>query len=208
MKMKTYIAVVLLSSSLLLVAGCTSLQSQADNVEVPILLDGENGRAGILVKVNDTVPASGKRAGEVRITIINRLEEEVFVAVTGFDCLGHDFTLFDNEGNETGWAGGGGAYAVFPDNTHHLKRLHGSSRDEDGKVFTCGCCVAFITGKLALDDLDLKEWIGADAKVSIPINGYLRRNGQHFYEIVDVPIEIVDGQQSPAGDVLKAAPEE
>jgi len=195
-------------SSLLLLAGCKSVRSQTDNAEVPILLDGKDGRTGILLKVNDTVLASGKREGEVRITIINRLEEEVFIAVTGFDCLGHDLTLFDKEGNETGWAGGGGDYMVFPDNTHHLKRLHGSSRGEDGKRFTCGCSIAFITGKLDLEDLDLKEWIGAKAMVSIPISGYLRTNGQHFSEIVDVPIEIVDGQQSPAGDVLKAAPEE
>lgn len=181
----------LLLPLILLAAGCAVPRvktGSAAPVEVPILLAPNARESGILVRVDSPVPALGPHMGEVQIVVQNRLEEEIFLEVTGFDSLGYD--LRDKNG---GLAIGGGRFVFFPDNTQYLKRLHASSRRRDGTLFSCGCAMAYIKGKLA--EKDLKRWVGSAAKVTVPIVGYLRKNGQHFDKWIDIPIQIVAGER-------------
>ena len=197
----------LLLGALFLLPGCLpprTLPPQSEDVEIKVFTDKQTDEAGILVQVTSPVSASGDKMGEVRITIVNHLEEEVFVEVTGFDRIGYEFGRLDAEGDETAWALH--SNLVFPGNTYLLKRLQGAWRLNNRERVTCGCSVAFIEGRLDTRGIDLREWIGAEAKVSIPITGYLRKTGRRFSKRVDLPITITNGQQSPEGDALKAAP--
>jgi hypothetical protein len=188
----------ILCSNLLLaiaLSGCSSLPvaEVPESADVPVFLAGTAQTNGIGVSVRSPVYTSGTNAGLVQITVANLLEEEVFLEVTGFDDLG--YTIESTDPDEIYYTGGGGSITVFPDNTHMLKRLHGSTRMKDGSLATCGCAVAFIRGKVNFGPPDVDVPTETKVTITIPIAGYLRSNGKHFWGSVEVPIETREGQQ-------------
>jgi hypothetical protein len=199
----------LLFTFLFLFTGCFSLQTpsraKSKEVDVQIITDSKSKEAGIHVRLYSPVYATGDNAGEVNISIVNLLEEEVFIEVTGLGKLGYSFRRFDKDGEIMAMAGGSGSFTVFPDNTRLLKRLHGASKDKNGKLGTCGCGFTTIKGKLK-DKLDLKKWIGADTKISVSITGYLRKNGKQFSKYVTIPIKIINAQPEDSANSATASP--
>ena len=186
-------SIFLLLGVLVVLTGCASLEIwplQSDETEVKFLLDTDSNEPGILVMIDTPINASADNAGEINITVVNLMKDEIFVEVTDFNNLGHEFI---KEGdNEEAWSGRGGEYGTFPDNMKLLKRLHGASRNENGELSTCNCGIAKFKGKMDLRDIDLREWVGADTKVWVPITVYLRRNGRHYYDILQVPVKIIN----------------
>ncbi|WFB37497.1 hypothetical protein P3T73_06960 [Kiritimatiellota bacterium B12222] len=172
--------------AILFLTGCATSSLRESEEGVTILTDPKAKETGIFVKVNSNVTATGDGIGEVNILFVNLMEEEVFLEITGFDSLGWELN--------TGPEGSGGVEWVFPDNINHLKRLHGSTRSKDGNLLSCGCSMVNVKGKLELEGVNLEEWVGEKATVTIPVNGYIRKNGQKFHEWVELPIKIVHGQ--------------
>jgi hypothetical protein len=183
--------------AILFFTGCATSSPKESEVGVTILTDPKAKESGIFVKVNSNITATGDGIGEVYILFVNLMEEEVFLEITGFDSLGWKLN--------SGFGGSGGVEWVFPDNMNHLKRLHGATRSEDGHLLSCGCSMVNVKGKLELEGVNLEEWVGEKATITIPVNGYIRKNGQRFHEWVELPIQIVHGQQNtapnPAGPV-------
>lgn len=225
-----YNATTLIGLCFLLLPGCVATNSspspspsQDSPAKVKVLLNPHPDEVCIAVQVASAVPGSGDKKGEIQITIINRLDEEVFVNVTGFDSLSYSFSYQSTDDNGFAATSGGGAFIAFPDNTHMLKRLHatvtanGAKGDAEhggigfvedtgktggtagGKRFTCACAKAHITGKIGDEKTDLKSWVGraerhgATMTVRIPIAGYLRNSGRAFSEMVEVPVTISGG---------------
>lgn len=182
-------------------SGSSTLPSRSDS-EVKVLLNPQSDEACIAVIVNPTVRATGDKKGEVQITIINLLDEEVFIEVTEFDSLSFYFSYRSVDGKAFASLSGGGAFTAFPDNTRLLKRLHTTVVDDKGKRFTCACARAHIRGKLGDARTDLKDCIhrpGAKTTVSIPVTGYLRNSGRVFSEYIRVTIEITDRPETIDG---------
>lgn len=164
---------------------------------IPVLSDPKSDKKGLLVTCPSQIPLKGPNAGKVPIQVINFLEEEVFVEVTGSESLGYSLKHWDG-----GISGGGGSFRIFPDNTNLLKRLHATSY-RDGKRFTCGCCFATINGTL---DSDVIENGRARGTVTVWIRGFYRNSGTHFSEFVVLPIELVEQTAGQQGGPDQAAP--
>ena len=167
---------------------------------ITLLTDPDSQKKGLLVTCPSKIPLTGENAGKVPIRVVNLLDEEVFLEVTGSESLSYSLEHWNG-----GSSGGGGSFTIFPDNTNLLKRLHASSY-RDGKIFTCGCCITRINGRLDPDVLDVGR---ARGTVTVRIRGFYRNSGKYFSESVDLPIELVeltDGQQDGA-DQPATAPE-
>lgn len=154
---------------------------------IALLLDPQSDKKGLLVTCPSKIPLNGEDAGKVPIRVINLLDEEVFLEVTGSESLSYLLNSWDG-----GFSGGGGGATNFPDNTNLLQRLHATSY-KDGKRFTCGCCSAKISGKLGPEALDMGR---ARGTVSVRIRGFYRNSGKRFSEYVDLPIELIEAPGS------------
>lgn len=151
---------------------------------IRILTDRRDKVKGLLVTCPSKIPFRGKGAGEIPISVVNLLAEEVFLEVTEVQSLGYSLKLWNG-----GFSmGGGGGRIMFPDNTNLLKRLHATGYGKEEK-FTCGCCVTRINGMLDSDALDAGR---ARGTVTVSIRGFYRNSGKRFSESVDLPIELVD----------------
>lgn len=161
------------------------LENQKKNKKPSISLfsDPKSKEKGLLVTCPSKIPLKGENAGEVPIQVFNLSDDEVFIEVTKPKSLSYSV-----EFRTGGSAGGGGGAVIFPDNINLLKRLHASTV-QDGKQFTCGCCIMEIEGKLDAGALDSGR---ARGTVSVRIRGYYRKNGKGFSEFIDLPIELVE----------------
>ena len=194
----------------ILLAGCVSNPFKTEDKKVRILLNTKESDTGILVKAISPVLVTGKNKGEVRIAITNFLDEEVFIEIIDPTEIGYNFCKIDSKGEIIEFPEGRNESVImFPDNTHKLKRLHSAFRGKNGQRLTCACGVLFLTFKLNIKTIDLKNWIGAYIKVSLPVNGYLRRNGKYFGKTVNLLIQITKDQPKDAlnSDSAVAKPE-
>ncbi len=154
---------------------------------IRLLTDPQSNEKGLLVTCERQVAITGPHAGEVNIRVWNYLEEEVFLAVTGYESLG--CTLESKDGSSYG---GGGSFSLI-DNIALLKRLHASVY-KDEKRFTCGCACGWINGKLSPDVLSIGA---ARGTVDVILSGFYRKNGKAFCESVKLPIELVFEVKGP-----------
>ncbi len=130
---------------------------------------------------------SGETQVKVSISVVNLLEEDVFLTVenTNFAHLTFNGTIFRSE--EATRVYGGGS---FTSDEGLLKRL-GACFYKEGKPYFLRDSFAEISGMLDLDTFDPKDVVRAEGKTTVPINGYLRKNGKMFSELVDIPVTIV-----------------
>ncbi len=159
------------------------MKAERANPSIVILQDPASKEKGLLVTCPRTIPFNGAKAGQIPIQVINRLDEEVFLEVTGHESL--DYALETWEGGSTS---GGGGVVIFPDNTQLLKRLHATHYSEQGD-FTCGCCSTVIRSTIPSDALESGR---ARGTVGLRISGYYRKSGKEFFELVELPIELVE----------------
>lgn len=166
-------------------------EKQEEKPSIRIVTDSKEEGKGLLVTCPRKVPFQGEGAFEVPISVVNFLDEEVFLEVTDMKSLGYSLEHWDG-----GFSGGGGRFTIFPDNTSLLKRLHATDYRE-GKRFTCGCCVTRINGKLDSDRLHAGR---ARGTVTVWIRGFYRNTGIHFSESVDLSVELVEKVDDTDGD--------
>ncbi len=158
---------------------------------IKVFNDRECNDKGLLVTCTRKVPRAGENAGKIIIQVVNLMEEEVFLEVTDFESLGYSV-----ETRGGGYAGSGGSFTFFPDNTHLLKRLHATSYS-NGKPFTCGCCMTQIKGSLAPEALELGP---AKGTIDVCLSGYYRNTGRHFSECIKLPFEIIEKEEAQQTD--------
>jgi hypothetical protein len=188
--------VVLLVSSAKAQQSSATVRQPADKKSVLVQIDpavrdkGLNVVGPIRVSAKDGWPAG------FAVTVVNLLEEEVFLTVRSVELqnLGYRLAHELSDGMFMGIAGSGSApSAMCPDNTGLLKRLHACSYKE-GRPLPCGCAVARVQGTLgdADDSLDLSTAVGSKGTVTLPIKGYFRANGEEFSKDVEIPILITE----------------
>jgi hypothetical protein len=154
-------------------------------VEIKVFFDLQSDEEGVAMICPRTVSASGPRAGEIDLEILNRFDGEVFLEITGLEELSYSLQM------EKKAMGSGSSVYLFPWQVERFWRLKGSSL-YDGKRMTCGCGLARIQAKLRhSSDVDLRTWVGAKGTVHIHLRGYFRRTGAGFRKDVEIPIEIV-----------------
>jgi hypothetical protein len=170
------------------------------NPSIKILIGKDAKGKGLRVTYPSKIPFEGEGAGEIPLTVVNLLEDDVFLEVTGNESCGASLDYWNG-----GFFGGGGSFTIFPGNTNLLKLVH-ATRYKGDESFTCGCCITRTKAKI--NPAALKSG-RARGTVSVSFAGYYRSTGKHFFEIVDLPIELVeqtDGQQDGA-DQPATAPE-
>jgi hypothetical protein len=150
---------------------------------IVVLTDPDSKEKGLLISWPKKIPFKGENAGKLPIRVSNLLDEEVFLEVTETESLSYSLDYWSG-----GFAGGGGSFTIFPDNTNLLKRLHATSYSK-GKRFTCGCCGARINATL---DANALQGGRARGTVTVMISGFYRNSGKRFYESVELPIELVE----------------
>ncbi len=96
-----------------------ALQEKNRVPSIKLLTDSKSKEKGLLLTYPKQIPFQGPGAGEVPISVVNLLDEEVFIEVTGNESLGCSLEFWNG-----GFSGGGGGGTFFPDNTNLLKRLH------------------------------------------------------------------------------------
>lgn len=162
---------------------------------ITVVIDTKVPGKGLRVFAPKQISASGKKHETVLFTVMNLLEEEVFLTVQGLEFTAIGYTIEKEDKDDlVKFEVGGGLGVFFPDNTGLLKRLHACAYDETGKARPCGCSIAGIVGTIGGsddDDLDLSKWVGAKCTVTLPIKGYFRANGKEFSTSVEMPIRIV-----------------
>lgn len=148
-----------------------------------LLNDPATTEAGLVVTCPKKINCKDEKTVKIAIRVLNLLEDEVFISVTGFGSLGCSLEFWDG-----GFYIGGGSFTLFPDNTQSLKRLHAATRIGD-KRSTCGCCLSTINA-----EIDVSQFGPGRARgtVSVPISGFYRNSGQSFYETIELPIELVE----------------
>ena len=119
--------------------------------------------------------------------MVNLLEEEIFLEVPKVELLSYSLEHWGG-----GSSGGGGGRIIFPDNANLYKRMHATSYGK-GKKFTCGCCITRINGKLDDEALDAGR---ARGTVTLRLSGFYRNSGKHFSESVDLPIELIQNEET------------
>ncbi|MEX2213596.1 MAG: hypothetical protein WD768_05685 [Phycisphaeraceae bacterium] len=185
--MKKKIAAILMFC---IVAGCqtgptwTNHDGDEEVANVAVLTEPTQQDRCIHLIAPDTLSASAEPPAPFELTLMNYLEEQVFIETDGHINL--RIVISEPRGAMVK----GGWYMVFPDNFHRLKRLHASIYNRDGKRSTCGCATVLINARVTA--VDLRPWVGSNAKVSIPVTGYLRSTGRRFHKTVDVDVRIVE----------------
>ncbi|QTN33443.1 WG repeat-containing protein [Akkermansiaceae bacterium] len=175
-------------------ANLAALQEEKSRIPtIRILTKISGDEKGLLVTCPPKIPFQGKGAGEIPISVVNLLEEEIFLEVPEVQSLSYSLKHWSG-----GFSGGGGSRIIFPDNANLYKRMHATSYGK-GKKFTCGCCITRINGKLDDDALDAGR---ARGSVTLRLEGYYRNSGKHFSESIDLPIELIENEQ-PANPVEK-----
>lgn len=154
------------------------------------LLAGKSNERGLLLTWPKKIPFRGDGAGQIPISVVNLLDKEVFIEVTGVESLSYSLEPWNG-----GYCGGGGGFTIFPDNANLLKRLH-ATHYTNGKGFTCGCCIAVINGKLGAQALAFGR---ARGTVTVWIRGFYRNSGKYFSESIELPIELVEPEDGQAG---------
>jgi hypothetical protein len=159
-----------------------------------VLPSDASGDKGLSIVGPVEVHASEQWPVKVSITVVNLLEEEVFLAVEGLELsrLHYEVNLELPGGGDMEYLGSGGTVAVFPDNTALLRRLH-ACQYQDDKPRPCGCAMATLQASIGDrdDDLNLHTAIGCQGTMTVPIKGYFRATGKAFSEAAKVPIIIV-----------------
>jgi hypothetical protein len=179
--------------SLLAITGCqTTNTSVSEKVDVPILLKEEKGKRGIFVSVSSDVHAAGSEKGRISLTIINYLRERIFLQVLD-KPLPYWVRLRDSNGDLIASAGSSVGGSSHDDRS--FKLLEPSINKIGDNLKAC-CDPGVATFNCVLEgegDMDLKEWIGGEVEISVPIHGYFGKNGASFFEFAKVSVKIIKG---------------
>ena len=174
-----------------------AISSRADEAEgdaqdekgIEVFCGPVEGRRGLKVIFPAEIRATETDETKVTFKVVNLLEEQVFLEVTGIEILDYTLSLDSNDDTAIVSEVLGGTEVIFPDNTKLLKRLHATTY-KDEESFTCGCAIARITTTFRCEDF--ASWIGATGTITLNISGYKRSDGASFSKTVDVPISIVE----------------
>jgi hypothetical protein len=181
----------LLFLGLIATTGCqtTKTSDYSRKVDVPILLKAEKGKRGIWVVADSSIHATGSKKGRVSVKIMNLLGERIFLQVLKNKPLSYSVTKKDSNGDiTTEGLGIGSSFNEEP----LFKILESATYSHDNRIAYHGSELAIFNFVLETET-DLKEWIGGEAEITIPVFGYLQQNGLPFYEVAKIPVKIIKG---------------
>ena len=184
-------------SSALCFVGLANIVVAGDFAEIKVLLPGDKPQEGIQITDGPTFSVREAKPQDFRFTVVNLFEDEIFLEVTNFADVGISVR---GDGFS---AGGGGTVTGFPDNTNLLKRLHRSSKAEDGSFVSCGCSMVSISGAATvpagfLSRKGIEELRKAGFTIDLTFTGYFRETGQQFFGSVELPVKIMEFEQAAA----------
>jgi len=150
---------------------------------INIFTDSKTAGKGLLLLFPDEISVSAKQPGQFTFRVVNTLEEEVFLRVTGFDET--SWTLRDDDGF-------GAAAGKVTEGRTNLYQLLTAARYEDGKARFIAPCFAKINGQLySFGKMVSPSWVGKQVELSIMISGFYRASGRLFHETVDLRLTVV-----------------
>lgn len=153
---------------------------------IPIITERGSKKKGLHLIWPRRIAGTGERAGRFAISVINYLDEDVFLATTGFQGLSYSLKSWSG-----GSSSGGGGWGWRRPQLQLVPR----TRQEDDLEGRCGCGTTRLSASLPESALGDER---ARGTVSVKISGYYRSNGKAFSEWIKLPIELIEEEELKA----------